>query len=196
MIGAVPLDPIAKFRRLYAAAARAGAPLHDAMALATADRRGTPSVRYVLLKGADADGFVFFTHGESRKGRELAARPRAAIAFYWDVIGKQVRVEGRVRRLTAGEADAYWATRPRESQLSGAVSQQSAPMPSHRWLVERWRRLRREVSGQDVPRPKEWGGYRVVPDAIEFWHRGPHRLHRRERYVRTSSRWRHELLQP
>jgi pyridoxamine 5'-phosphate oxidase len=196
MIGAVPLDPIAKFRRLYAAAARAGAPLHDAMALATADRRGTPSVRYVLLKGADADGFVFFTHGESRKGRELARRPRAAIAFYWDAIGKQVRVEGRVRRLSAAEADAYWATRPRESQLSGAVSLQSAPMPSHRWLLARWRRLRREMAGADVPRPKEWGGYRVVPDAIEFWHRGSHRLHRRERFTRTASRWRRQLLQP
>jgi pyridoxamine 5'-phosphate oxidase len=196
MIGAVPLDPIAKFRRLYAAAARAGAPLHDAMALATADRGGTPSVRYVLLKGADADGFVFFTHGESRKGRELAARRRAAIAFYWDAIGKQVRVEGRVQRLSAAEADAYWATRPRESQLSGAVSLQSAPMPSHRWLLARWRRLRREVARADVPRPKEWGGYRVVPDAIEFWHRGSHRLHRRELFTRTASRWRRQLLQP
>ena len=192
----MPVDPIAKFRRLYAAAGRAGAPLHDAMALATADRRGTPSVRYVLLKQADARGFVFFTHGESRKGRELAVRRRAALAFYWDAIGKQVRVEGRVQRLTAAEADAYWATRPRESQLSGAVSLQSAPMPSHRWLLARWRRLRRAVAGADVPRPPEWGGYRVVPDAVEFWHRGAHRLHRRERYTRRAARWRRQLLQP
>lgn len=196
MIAPVPLDPIRTFRRLYARAERAGAPLHDAMALATADRRGTPSVRYVLLKGADADGFVFFTHGESRKGRELSARRRAAIAFYWDVIGKQVRVEGRIQPLSAADADAYWATRPRESQLSGAVSQQSAPMPSHRWLVARWRRLRRDLAGNDVPRPKAWGGYRLIPDTIEFWHRGPHRLHRRDHYKKTPRGWRHTLLQP
>src|SRR5512143_4186096 len=115
MISAVPVDPIAKFRRWHAAADRARIPLHDAMALATADRRGTPSVRYVLLKGVDARGFVFFTDGRSRKGRELHARRRAAVAFYWDVIGKQVRIEGRIRHLTAREADAYWASRPRDS---------------------------------------------------------------------------------
>jgi pyridoxamine 5'-phosphate oxidase len=189
-------DPIATFRRWYAAAERARVPLYDAMALATADRRGAPSVRFVLLKGVDRRGFVFFTDGRSRKGRDLAARPRAAIAFYWDAISKQVRVEGRIEPVSAAEADAYWHTRERGSRLAAAVSTQSAPMPSHAWLLARWRRLRRELAGASVPRPAAWTGYRIVPDAIELWRRGPHRLHRRERYERTRTGWRRRLLQP
>ncbi len=192
----VRVDPIARFRRWYAAAARARAPLYDAMALATADRRGTPSVRFVLLKGVDERGFVFFTDGRSRKGRELAARRRAAVAFYWDAIGRQVRAEGRIRSLTGAEADAYWASRARDSRLAAASSTQTAPMPSHRWLLARWRRLRRELAGNEVPRPKAWGGYRIVPDTIEFWTRRPHRLHLREQYTRNATRWRRRLLQP
>jgi pyridoxamine 5'-phosphate oxidase len=192
----VPVDPIAKFRQWYAAAARARVPLHDAMALATAGRDATPSVRFVLLKGVDARGFVFFTDGRSRKGRDLAARPRAAFVFYWDRIAKQVRVEGRVEVLTAAEADAYWATRPRNSRLAAASSTQDAPMPSHAWLLARWRRLRRELAGGPVPRPPAWQGYRVVPEAIEFWKRGAHRLHRREHWRRTRGGWRRTLLQP
>jgi pyridoxamine 5'-phosphate oxidase len=192
----VPPDPIAKFRRWYAAAGRSGAPLPDAMALATAGRNGVPSVRFVLLKGVDARGFVFFTDGRSRKGRELAERPRAAFVFYWDRIAKQIRVEGRIERITAGEADAYWATRPRNSRLAAASSTQSAPMPSHDWLLARWKRLRRDLGGRPVPRPAEWHGYRVVPDAIEFWQRGAHRLHRRERWSRGRGGWRRVLLQP
>ena len=189
-------DPIATFCRWYAAAERARVALHDAMALATADRRGAPSVRFVLLKGVDQRGFVFFTDGRSRKGRELAARPRAAIAFYWDAIAKQVRVEGRIEPVSAGEADAYWRTRERGNRLAAASSTQSAPMPSHAWLLARWRRLRRELAGAPVPRPADWSGYRIVPDAIELWRRGPHRLHRRERYERTRTGWRRRLLQP
>ena len=189
-------DPIAQFRRWYAAAARAGAPLHDAMALATADRRGAPSVRYVLLKGADERGFVFFTDTRSRKGRELAARRRAALAFYWDKISKQVRVEGRIEPVSAAEADAYWVTRPRGSRLAAASSRQSASMPSQDWLVGRWRRLQRDLAGRAVPRPATWSGYRVVPDAIEFWRRGAHRLHHRARFDRARRGWRRTLLQP
>jgi pyridoxamine 5'-phosphate oxidase len=190
------VDPIKQFRRWYAAAERAGAPLFDAMALATADRGGAPSVRIVLLKGVDDAGFVFFTDGRSRKGRDLAARPRAAVAFYWDVIGKQVRVEGRVRPVSAAEADAYWASRERGSRLAAAVSHQSAPIPSHAVLLARWRRLRRILEGEPVPRPAAWGGYRIVPETIEFWTRGSHRLHRRERYDRSRRGWRRTLLQP
>ena len=189
-------DPITKFKQWYAAAARARIPLHDAMALATADRGGTPSVRFVLLKGADARGFVFFTDGRSRKGRELARRPRAAFVFYWDRIAKQVRVEGRIEPVTAAEADAYWETRPRNSRLAAASSTQSAPMPSHAWLMTRWSRLRRELVGRPVPRPSYWNGYRVVPEVIEFWKRGAHRLHRREHWRRTRGGWRRTLLQP
>jgi pyridoxamine 5'-phosphate oxidase len=166
------------------------------MALATAARDGSPSVRYVLLKGVDARGFVFFTDGRSRKGRELAARPRAAFAFYWDAIAKQVRVEGHVERLSAAESDAYWATRPRGSRLAAASSTQSAPMPSHAWLLARWRRLRSRMAGRAIPRPAAWQGYRVVPEMIEFWRRGAHRLHRREHWRRTRDGWRCRLLQP
>ena len=189
-------DPVVKFNRWYAAAIRARVPLPDAMALATADRRGTPSVRFVLLKGADERGFVFFTDGRSRKGRELAARSRAALAFYWDRTSKQARIEGRVVPVSSSEADAYWATRPRGSRLAASVSMQSASMPSQRWLVARWRRLRRELDGAAVPRPAAWKGYRLVPDAIEFWTRGAHRLHHRERFERRRRGWRRRLLQP
>ena len=188
--------PVVKFNRWYAAAIRARAPLPDAMALATADRRGTPSLRFVLLKGADEHGFVFFTDGRSRKGRELGGRPRAALAFYWDRTSRQARIEGRVVPVSAREADAYWATRPRGSRLAASVSTQSASMPSQRWLVARWRRLRRELDGATVPRPAAWSGYRLVPDAIEFWTRGAHRLHHRERFERGRRGWRRRLLQP
>jgi len=195
-IGRVRDDPIARFRRWYAAAVRARAPLPDAMALATADRRGTPSVRFVLLKGVDERGFVFFTDARSRKGRELAARRRVAVVLYWDAIARQVRVEGRIRPLTDAEADRYWETRPRASRLAAASSTQSAPMSSHRWLLARWRRLRRELAGNDVPRPKAWGGYRIVPDAIEFWTHREDRLHHRELFRRAGRGWRRTLLQP
>jgi len=166
------------------------------MALATADRRGAPSVRFVLLKGVDERGFVFFTDGRSRKGRELAARPRASVAFYWNATGKQVRVEGRVVPVSAAETDAYWQTRPRGSRLAAASSTQSAPMRNHAWLLARWRRLSRQVGRGLLPRPPEWNGYRIVPDAIEFWQRGANRLHKRERYERTRRGWRRALLQP
>jgi pyridoxamine 5'-phosphate oxidase len=192
----VSVDPIARFRRWYADAGRARVPLHDAMALATAGRAGTPSVRYVLLKDVDERGFVFFTDARSRKGRELATRRRAALAFYWDAISRQVRVEGRVVPVSAAEADAYWATRTRESRIAASVSTQSAPMPRHAWLIARWRRLGRELGGREVPRPVYWRGYRVVPDAIEFWRRGAHRLHQREVFVRGRRGWRHAFLQP
>jgi pyridoxamine 5'-phosphate oxidase len=192
----MPAGPIGKFVRWYAAARRAGVPLPDAMALATSDARGAPSVRYVLLKGADDRGFVFFTDARSRKGDDLARRPRAAIALYWHALGRQVRVEGRVEPVVAAEADAYWASRPRGSRLAAASSTQSAPMPSHAWLLTRWRSLRRRLAGRDLPRPPYWRGYRIVPDAIEFWTRGAHRLHLRERHRRTRRGWTRVLLQP
>jgi len=189
-------DPIAQFRRWYAAAERAHVPHVNAMALATADGRGAPSVRFVLLKGVDERGFVFYTDGRSRKGRELAARPRASVAFHWHATGAQVRIEGRVVPVSAAETDAYWATRPRGSQLAGATSIQSAPMPDHAWLVARWRRLHAELADGPVPRPVAWKGYRIVPDVIEFWKRRAHRLHQRTRYRRTRAGWRRQVLQP
>ena len=190
------VDPLPRFRRWYAAAARAGIELPDAMALATADAAGRPSVRFVLLKAADERGFVFFTDARSRKGRDLAANPEAAFACYWDATGKQVRVEGTVRPVSSAEADAYWATRPRGSRLAASSSTQSAPMPSPRWMLARWRRLRRDLGRHEVPRPPAWGGYRLAPQTIEFWTRGAFRLHLRERYERGPRGWRRVLLQP
>ena len=191
------VDPIARFRRWYADAVRAGGPLPDAVALATADRRGRPSVRYVLVKQVDPRGFVFFTDARSRKGDELRANPHAALAFYWDTLGRQVRVEGRVREVTPAEADAYWETRPVESRLAASVSRQSAALARYADLLRRWRRLGAQHRAGVVPRPNAWTGFRIAPTAIEFWTRGPHRLHQRERFTRArGGRWTSRLLQP
>jgi pyridoxamine 5'-phosphate oxidase len=192
----MPADPIKRFQRWFSDAEKTGAPLPEAIALGTADRRGRPSVRFVLLKGVDARGFVFFTDGRSRKGGELAANPEAAFAVYWDALGRQVRVEGRVQLVTEAEADAYWATRPRESRLAGAASHQSATLARRSDLLTRWRALGRRHPGDDVPRPPAWMGYRIVPRAIEFWTRGDFRLHQRERFERTRGGWKSRLLQP
>ena len=189
-------DPIARFHRWFRQARRAGTRLPEAMALATATPRGAPSLRFVLLKAVDARGFVFFTSAASAKGKDLDANPRAALTFYWNALGRQVRIEGRVGRVSAEEADAYWATRPRASQLAALASQQSARLPSRRWLEARWRRLRRRYRGRPVPRPSTWTGFRLVPGAIEFWTHREHRLHHRELFVRTRRGWRRRLLQP
>ena len=189
-------DPLVRFHRWFAQAQRAGVVLPESMALATADAHGRPSVRFVLLKQADASGFVFFTNLRSRKGRELEENRRAALAFYWDQLRKQVRVEGRVERVSADEADAYWVTRPRESQLAAVASRQSAALASRRALLAKWRTLRRQYRGEDVPRPAEWTGFRLVPEAIEFWTNRDHRLHDRELFVRTRDGWKRSLLQP
>lgn len=189
-------DPIRRFRQWYRAAAAAGVPMYDAMALATADARGRPDVRYVLLKGVDQKGFVFYTNTLSRKGAELAENRRAALAFYWDPLGKQVRIEGRVQPVSPAEADVYWKSRPRGSQLAGAVSQQSRPIASHKQLLVRWRVLSEQCEGADVPRPPAWSGYRVLPERIEFWTRGEFRLHHREEFRRRGQEWVMRLLQP
>lgn len=189
-------DPLARFERWFRAAARAGIPLAESMALATADAAGRPSVRFVLLKHADAQGFVFYTDGRSRKGRELRRRRRAAIAFYWDAIGKQVRVEGRIEEVRAAEADAYWRTRPRASRLAALSSTQSARLVARGRLLARWRALGRRYRGKPIPRPRTWTGFRIVPDSIEFWTRGANRLHHRERFVRARGEWARTLLQP
>ena len=166
------------------------------MALATAGGRGAPSVRFVLLKGADRRGFVFFTDGRSRKGRELRASAHAAVAFYWNRLGKQVRIEGRVEEVSPAEADAYWATRPRASQLAALTSEQSAALASRRALIARWTALRRRYRRRPVPRPPTWTGFRLVPASVEFWTHREHRLHERELFVRTRAGWRRRLLQP
>ena len=189
-------DPFIQFQHWFAEAQRAGIRLPEAMALATADAQGRPSVRFVLLKSADERGFVFFTNAGSRKGGELRDNPRASLAFYWDEILKQVRVDGGVEMVAPSEVDTYWTTRPRESQLAARASRQSATLASHAQLLARWEVLRHRYRDKDVPRPAGWVGYRLVPDAIEFWTHRDHRLHERELFVRTRGGWKCKLLQP
>ena len=189
-------DPFIQFQHWFAEAQRAGIRLPEALALATADAQGWPSVRFVLLKSADERGFVFFTNAGSRKGGELRDNPRASLAFYWDEILKQVRVDGGVEMVAPSEVDTYWTTRPRESQLAARASRQSATLASHAQLLARWEVLRHRYRDKDVPRPAGWVGYRLVPDAIEFWTHRDHRLHERELFVRTRGGWKCKLLQP
>lgn len=189
-------NPIVIFHRWFKQAQRAAVPLVEAMAVATADAAGRPSVRFLLLKQADKDGFVFFTHASSRKGRELSANPRVSGAFYWDATRKQVRFEGAIEEVSAVEADEYWSTRPRASQLGAWASEQDAPLASRSVLVARWAAMRKKYRGRPVPRPAGWIGYRVVPDVIEFWTRRAARLHHRERFTRTPTGWKRQLLQP
>jgi pyridoxamine 5'-phosphate oxidase len=189
-------DPIARFAEWFAIAKRSREPIPEAMVVATSTRKGRPSARFVLLKQVDARGFVFFTDGRSRKGAELRENPLAAAVLYWDRHGKQVRIEGRVEVVSDEEADAYWATRPRSSRLAAACSHQSAPLTSRGQLIATVGRLRRASHGQAVPRPAAWGGYRIVPERIEFWRRRAHRLHERELFVRSGGGWKRRLLQP
>ncbi|HEX6989969.1 MAG TPA: pyridoxamine 5'-phosphate oxidase, partial [Bacillota bacterium] len=168
-----------------------------AMALATATPDGAPSVRMVLLRGFDQRGFVFFTNYESRKGRELAANPRAALLFYWAEQGRQVRVEGRVERVEPEESDAYFASRPRGNQLASWASHQSRPLAGRAELEQAWHEAERRFADGPVPRPPYFGGFRLVPEAFEFWQRGDHRLHERRCCTRgADGAWEWKLLYP
>jgi pyridoxamine 5'-phosphate oxidase len=189
-------DPVERFQEWFREAEQAGVEVPEAMMLATADADGAPSGRLVLLKGADDEGFVFYSGYVSRKAAELDQNPRAALVFYWRPLGKQVRVEGRVERVSDGESAAYFATRPRGSQLAAWASQQSRPLESREELERRYAELEREYEGQEVPRPPHWGGFRLRPDAIEFWEHRENRLHDRFRYTRAREGWTVELLSP
>ena len=188
-------DPIALFSKLYAEAARTCSE-PDAMVLSTVDVDGRPSGRYILLKAVDERGFVFYTNFGSRKSRALEAHPHAALTFYWPP-ETQVRVEGRVERAADGEADAYFATRPREFQIGAWASAQSDALESRRALDARVQDAAAKFAGgAAVTRPPFWSGYRVVPDRIEFWTRDPHRLHDRVLYERRDGAWRRSYLFP
>jgi len=189
-------DPIALFAAWFREAEDAGVEVPEAMTLATADSDGIPSARMVLLKSADEDGFVFYSGYVSRKAGELERNPRAALVFYWRPLGKQVRVEGRVERVSEAESAAYFATRPRGSQVAAWASQQSEPLADREELDRRYAELEKEYEGRDVPLPPHWGGFRLRPDAIEFWQHRDNRLHDRIRYTRAREGWRSELLSP
>ena len=193
------MDPLAEFRALFTAAQaldRTRLPEPTAMTLATAAADGSPSARVVLLKGLDARGFVFYTNLGSRKAQELAADPRAALLFHWQPLEWQVRVEGPVERVTDADADAYFATRPRESQIGAWASKQSAPLERDDVLDTRVLEVEARYAGRDVPRPPHWGGFRVIPRRIEFWHNRPHRLHERRVFERAGDRWTMHRLFP
>src|SRR5262245_30708992 len=189
-------DPLRQFARWFEEAEAAGVRFPETMTLATASADGSPSARMVLLKGADERGFAFYTNYDSRKGRELAANPRAALVVYWEALGRQVRVEGAVERVDVGESTAYWTTRPRASRVSAWASPQSEPVPGRDELEDAAAAFDRKFAGEDVPLPPHWGGYRVVPDSVELWEHRDDRLHDRVLYTRTGEGWHMERLAP
>jgi pyridoxamine 5'-phosphate oxidase len=187
-------DPIQQFADWFDEAQQA-VPLPEAMTLATVDDEGAPNGRMVLLKGSGPDGFRFFSNYESTKGEELAASPRAALVIYWRELDRQVRARGEVERLPAEDSDAYFASRPRDSQIAAAISPQSRPIEREE-LERRYQELAHELDGSDVPRPGHWGGYLLRPSVVEFWQGRDSRMHDRLRYSRENGAWRIERLAP
>jgi len=193
------LEAMATFDLLFDEAGAAGEPDRTAMVVASADADGRPSVRTVLMKAHDARGFVFYTHLDGRKGRELQDNPRAALLFHWPRVrrGVQVRIEGAVSIVDDAEADAYFASRPRGSQLGAWASEQSQTLESREIFEQRVAAREREFEGRDVPRPPRWGGFRVSPERIEFWYGAEYRLHERQLYERgADGAWSRRMLYP
>jgi pyridoxamine 5'-phosphate oxidase len=189
-------DPFQLFDDWFAEARASEINDPEAMALATASADGRPSVRMVLLKGHGVDGFVFYTNEQSAKADQLRENPRAALLFHWKSLRRQVRIEGTIERISAAEADAYFATRARDSQLGAWASDQSRPLDSRETFEARFEEVKRRFEGADVPRPPHWGGYRVVPERIEFWTDRPYRLHERRLFTRAGADWTEGLLYP
>ena len=190
-------DPIEEFRRAFERARRTEPVEATAVSLATADASGRPACRVVLLKQVDERGFVFYTNYTSRKARDLEENPRAALCVYWESIEQQIRVEGRVERVSAEESDAYFASRSRASRLGAWASRQSEPLDSRARLVGRFMKYEAKYAGREIPRPEFWGGYRIVPERMELWWNQLHRLHDRLAYTRNEDgTWTKERLYP
>ena len=184
-----PADPIVLFQRWFRDAERAGEPLAEAMALATSTRRGRPSVRMVLHRGSPRAGFVFYTNYNSRKAADLAENPHAAAVFHWPRLERQVRIEGRVEKLSRAESERYFQTRPRESRISAWASPQSARVSGRSFLIDEYEKVAARFGDKKIPCPPFWGGFRIVAECIEFWQGQPHRLHDRVLYFKKRSGW-------
>ena len=191
----VSSDPFKQFSHWLREAAGRRAPLAETMTLATSTKSGRPSARTLLLRTFDNSGFVFYTNYSGRKGKELAENPQAALVFYWPQLGRQIRIEGRVAKVSPRESDNYFSSRPRDSQLSAWASQQSRVVPDRKFLEKQVKRFSEKYPGR-VPRPPNWGGYRLQPSIFEFWKERPGRLHDRLRYRRSKGRWIVERLAP
>lgn len=189
-------DPFQLFEEWFAEAKASEPNDPEAMAVATANGDGRPSVRMVLLKGHGPDGFIFYTNERSAKGQEIAGNPRAALLFHWKSLRRQVRIEGRVEQVSGEQADAYFASRARDSQLGAWASDQSRPLDSRASFERRFEQVKHRFDGQAVPRPPHWSGYRVIPESIEFWSDRPHRLHERRLFSRDGDSWAEGLLYP
>ena len=189
-------DPMALFSRWFGEAKEAGLYLPESMSLATASADGRPSVRLVLLKGFDERGFVTYTNYDSRKGAEIAENPRGALAVHWPILQRQVRINGPVEKTSEEESKAYFDNRPRGSQIGAWASDQSSVLASREQLEGRFKEFQERFRGQDVPLPSFWGGYRVIPETVEFWQGRANRLHDRLRYTRTDDGWTIDRLYP
>jgi pyridoxamine 5'-phosphate oxidase len=189
-------DPMKQFEKWFNEAMKAELKEPNAMALATSTKKGRPSVRFVLLKSYDENGFVFFTNYESRKGNELKENPIASMVFWWVELGRQVRIEGSVEKISKKESEEYFQSRPFESQISALASAQSQVIENRESLEKRYENLRKQYEGKTVPCPPYWGGYRIVPDTFEFWQGWANRLHDRILYTKTKDGWRIERLAP
>ncbi len=189
-------NPFSQFTEWFEEAKNFGVREPEAMSLATADVGGKPSARMVLFKGIENESFRFFTNYEGRKGQELIENPFAALVFYWEPLKKQIRIEGSVRKLSAESSDQYWNTRAFESQVGALASKQSQTISSHAELLETYSQLLKKYAGQKIPRPKNWGGFGLHPERIEFWKAGQYRLHERVVFTKTKGQWQKHWLSP